>query len=130
VEILHTFLLGIIKYAWFLMHLSWKDPQSSIFTIHLASMDTDNLPAEPSTICSPYFMQYKDNLVRQHLKTLLQTITHSVHDIVDGPTFELVKAIGFLGATLWVPEIDNMDEYTVSNPLSNCLITKQLSQFS
>lgn len=117
VEILHTFLLGIIKYAWFLMHSSWKDPQSNMFRIRLASTDTDGLPAEPTTIRSSYLLQYKDNLVGRHLKTLSQTTTLQVHDLVDLPTFELMKAVGFLGAALWIPEIDDMDEYTVSIPV-------------
>jgi hypothetical protein len=121
VEILHTFLLGIVKYVWFMIHSSWKDVQSTAFTVRLASTDTDGLPAEPTNIRASYLWQYKDNLIGRHMKTLSQTLTFHVHDLVDEPLFELVKATGFLGAALWIPEIDNMDEYlvcTVQHPQS------------
>jgi hypothetical protein len=60
-----------------------------------------------------YIWQYKDNLTGRHFRYISQTSTFHVYDLVEEPLFELVKAIGFLGAALWVPEIDDMDEYTV-----------------
>jgi hypothetical protein len=114
VEILHTFLLGIVKYAWYLVHSGWKkelDGRGSTFTVRLASTDTDGL--EAPDIRASYIWQYRDNLTGKHFRLISQSSTFHLHDLVDSALFELVKAIGFLGAALWIPEIDDMDEYTV-----------------
>jgi hypothetical protein len=115
VEILHTFLLGIVKYAWYLVHTGWKDTdgRGNTFTVRFASTDTDGLVA--SDIRASYIWQYRDNLTGKHFRYISQTETFHLHDLVDNALFELVKAIGFLGAVLWIPEIDNMEEYTVSH---------------
>jgi hypothetical protein len=59
-------------------------------------------------------LQYKDNLIGRHMKTLSQTMAFHTHDLVDESMYELIKAAGFLGAALWIPEIDDMNEYHVS----------------
>ncbi|KAK0430592.1 hypothetical protein EV421DRAFT_1912712 [Armillaria borealis] len=86
VEILHTILLGIIKYIWHMLHTSMSD-------------------------ADPYMMQYHNNLIGKHFKTLMQTLPFLVHDIVTPAQFNLVKAAGALGALLWVHEIEDMNEY-------------------
>ncbi|KII84492.1 hypothetical protein PLICRDRAFT_179320 [Plicaturopsis crispa FD-325 SS-3] len=86
VEILHTVLLGIIKYAWHGLHTSWKEKEQDLF--------------------------YRNGLIGKHFKTLMQTMVFHVHDLVTPDEFILIKALGSLGAMLWVHEIENMDEYT------------------
>jgi hypothetical protein len=113
VEILHTFLLGVVKYAWFMTHSSWKGKanRAATFVTRLACTDTDGLLT--AEIRASYILQYKDNLIGKHFKTLSQCQTFHLHDIVLPALFQLVKAIGALGAALWIPEIDDMDEYKV-----------------
>lgn len=62
-------------------------------------------------------MQYKNGLIGKHFKTLMQTMVFHVHDIVSSDQFQLIKAIGSLGALLWVPEINGMDQYLVHTQL-------------
>jgi hypothetical protein len=62
-------------------------------------------------------MQYHNNLIGKHFKTLMQTMPFHVHDLVTPGQFALVKVVGALRAMLWYHEIDNMDEYLVH---SNC----------
>lgn len=56
-------------------------------------------------------IQYKNNLIGKHFKSLMQILTLHVHDITTPEQFTLIKAAGDLGARLWVPEIDDMENY-------------------
>jgi hypothetical protein len=114
VEILHTILLGIVKYLWHGLHTSWNEAQQNLFVIRLQSTDIDGLTIPP--ICVPYMMQYRNGLIWKHFKTLMQTMVFHVHGIVNPDQFTLIKAIGSLGALLWVPEIKNMISYLVCLP--------------
>lgn len=58
-------------------------------------------------------MQYRNGLIGKHFKTLTQTMVFHLHGIVNPDQFTLTKAIGSLGAALWIPEIEDMDGYLV-----------------
>jgi hypothetical protein len=58
-------------------------------------------------------MQYRNGLIGKHFKTLMQMAVLHVHNIVSQDQFTLIKAIGFLGALLWIPEIKGMNSYLV-----------------
>lgn len=59
-------------------------------------------------------MQYRNGLIGKHFKTLMQTSIFHIHDIVSEHQFTLTKAIGELGALLWIAEIDDLNQYLVS----------------
>lgn len=111
VELLHTILLGIIKYVWHLLHTGWSDTERNLFVIRLQSTDIDGLTIP--AIRAAYMMQYRNGLIGKHFKTLMQTMVFHMHGLVSPGVFTLVKAVSALGAVLWVHEIDNMAEYTV-----------------
>ncbi|KAJ7724046.1 hypothetical protein B0H14DRAFT_2641641 [Mycena olivaceomarginata] len=93
VELLHTILLGVMKYIWHLLNTSqWSDTDHHLFAIRLQTTDLSGLT---------------------HFKTLMQTLALHIHSICTPEQFTLVKAAGELGALLWVPEIDNMENYLV-----------------
>jgi hypothetical protein len=58
-------------------------------------------------------MQYRNGLIGKHFKTLMQTMVFHIHGLVSDSQFTLAKAIGFLGAQLWVHEIPALELYLV-----------------
>jgi hypothetical protein len=71
-------------------------------------------------------MQYKNNLIGKHFKTLMQTMVFHMHGLVLPEIFALVKAVLALGSVLWVHEIDNITEYTVRVSLPLCSFSSPL----
>lgn len=111
VEILHTVLLGIVKYAWHGFHSGWKSGAGEAFVASLQSTDIGGLSCPPMR--AAYIVQYKNNLIGKHFKTLMQTMSFHVHGIAPQELFHVVRCIGALGAVLWIPEIDDLDLYLV-----------------
>ncbi|KAJ7359609.1 hypothetical protein DFH08DRAFT_911530 [Mycena albidolilacea] len=110
VELLHTILLGVIKYIWHHLNTNqWSDEDRHLLAIRLQSTDLSGLTVPP--VRAGYMIQYKNNLIGKHFKTLMQILAFHIHDISTPEQFALVKTAGDLGAHLWVPEINNMEEY-------------------
>ncbi|KAJ7259291.1 hypothetical protein C8J57DRAFT_1073183 [Mycena rebaudengoi] len=109
VELLHTVLLGIIKYVWYILHSNWSEEQQNLFVIRLQSTDVDGLTVP--AIRAAYMMQYRNGLIGKHFKTLMQTMVFHMHDLVSPEVFTLVKAVSALGSILWDHEIDDMAQY-------------------
>ncbi|KAK7028584.1 hypothetical protein R3P38DRAFT_2776286 [Favolaschia claudopus] len=110
VELLHTILLGVIKYIWHLLNTNqWSDEDRLLLAARLQSTDLSGLTVP--ALRAWYMMQYRNNLIGKHFKTLMQILPFHVHAISTPEQFTLIKAAGELGARLWVPEIHNMDEY-------------------
>ncbi|KAH6867358.1 hypothetical protein BKA70DRAFT_1133414, partial [Coprinopsis sp. MPI-PUGE-AT-0042] len=109
IEILHTILLGVVKYFWHGLHTEWTDREKNNFTIRLQSTDTSGMKVPP--IRATYIMQYRNNLIGKNFKTLMQTMVFHLHGITTPKQFTLVRAVGDLGALLWITEIDDMEQY-------------------
>lgn len=111
IEILHTILLGIVKYVWHTSHTPWSAAQKTTFTIRLQSTETNGLSVH--AIRAKYMMQYANSLVGRHFKTLAQVNVFHVYNLVDNLHLLLTRAIGELTALLWFTEIRNLEEYLV-----------------
>ncbi|KAK6997334.1 hypothetical protein R3P38DRAFT_2563581 [Favolaschia claudopus] len=109
IELLHTILLGVLKYLWHTTHTSWTPDQKKLFELRLQATDTTGLSVEG--IRAGYIVQYAKSLIGRQFKILLQCAVFHIHDLVDENHFRAWKAVGDLAALLWLPEIDNMEVY-------------------
>ncbi|KAJ3849725.1 hypothetical protein EV368DRAFT_75544 [Lentinula lateritia] len=119
VEILHTILLGVVKYVWHMFHTSLSIEQKNLFVVRLQSTDLDGLTVPP--LRAAYMMQYNNNLIGKHFKTLMQTMSFHVHDMVTPAQFQLIQSVGELGAMLWIHEINDLESYLDQIIIGNTL---------
>ncbi|KAG9120930.1 hypothetical protein FRC07_003332 [Ceratobasidium sp. 392] len=109
VEILHTILLGVEKYTWYLFHSSTKPDVLKTFQTRLLCADVSGLEMDP--VRAEYIVRFKNNLIGRHLKALMQLSVFQIFDLVSVDLFSLTKVVGDLGAMLWYSEIPDLDSY-------------------
>ncbi|KAF7291413.1 hypothetical protein MIND_01285900 [Mycena indigotica] len=116
VEILHTILLGVIKYIWH--HLNtykWTDNERHLLAIRLQSTDISGMNVPP--IRGAYMMQYRNNLIGKHYKTIMQSLVFHVHGICNPDQFKLIKFAADLGAQLNIAIANLLDAWDAVEPL-------------
>lgn len=111
-EILHTILLGIVKYYWAqTLSVLEKLKMFSVFQERLNSIVADglNVPA----IQADYMCRYKGGLIGKHFKTISQVMAFAVEGIVPEDCLEAWLVIGRLTVLLWHTQIPDIDAYCV-----------------
>ncbi|KAJ7053538.1 hypothetical protein C8F01DRAFT_1375116 [Mycena amicta] len=109
VEILHTILIGGVKYTWHISHTSWTAENKATYSLRLQATETNGLSIQ--AIRANYIMQYANSLVGKQLKTIVQTAVFHVYDLVSPEHMVIWRAMGELSALLWFTEIRNATEY-------------------
>jgi hypothetical protein len=113
IELLHTILLGVLKYVWHATHKSWTTDQKKLFELRLQAADTSGLSVEG--IRASYIVQYANSLIGRQFKILLQCGVFQLHGLVSDNHFRAWQTVGHLSALLWYPEINDMESYCVSS---------------
>ncbi|KAG2120871.1 uncharacterized protein F5147DRAFT_741763 [Suillus discolor] len=112
-EILHTVLLGVVKYFWgqtvFLLE---KAKLMDVFQTRLHSVDTDGL----NVLClgADYICHYKGSLIGKHFKSLAQVMPFLIYDLVPSTVLDTWTIIGELVVLVWHTNILNTEAYLVS----------------
>lgn len=132
-EILHTVLLGVVKYFWgqtvFLLD---KAKLMDVFQTRLQSVDTDGLNAP--CLNAGYICHYKGSLIGKHFKSLSQVMPFIIYDLVPSTVLNAWTIMGELVVLIWHTKVLNTEVYLVgyftrihcsSYPL--CLLGKPIS---
>ncbi|KAG1753109.1 hypothetical protein EDD22DRAFT_981617 [Suillus occidentalis] len=123
-EILHTVLLGVVKYFWGqTVFLLKKAKLLNHFQTCLDSLDKDGLNA-PS-LNADYICHYKGGLISKHFKSLAQVMPFVINDLVPKSVFDGWTLIGELVILIWHTKIDDTEQYLVklTQTISNFLNT-------
>ncbi|KAJ7104555.1 hypothetical protein C8R43DRAFT_1092206 [Mycena crocata] len=117
-EILHTILLGVVKYYWGqTVWLLEKSKDFALFQTRLNSLVEDGLNVPK--IQADYMCQYKGGLIGKHFKTLSQVMAFAVRGLVPEDVLEAWLILGRLTVLLWHTEIDDITQYTTE--LQTCI---------
>ncbi|KAI9457503.1 hypothetical protein HD554DRAFT_2030027 [Boletus coccyginus] len=115
-EILHTILLGIVKYFWGqTAYILEKDQLIRMFQTRLASINQEGLNIP--TLHADYIIRYKGALVGKHFKGLAQVMPYLIYDLVPEKVLQGWSLIGKLVVLLWHTSIEDTEAYLVSRSL-------------
>ncbi|KAJ7861538.1 hypothetical protein B0H14DRAFT_3134513 [Mycena olivaceomarginata] len=98
-----------ISTFYYALGFQWDTKKEEIFAARLAASSISGLSIPPPR--PRYVVQYKNSLIGKHFKMLQQLGVFHIHDLCTPLLFSLWKATGELGAHLWYPEINNMEQY-------------------
>ncbi|KAG8781669.1 hypothetical protein FRC12_021639 [Ceratobasidium sp. 428] len=109
-EILHTVLLGVVKYYWgqsvFVLE---KAKKISVLECRLASANTAglNLPK----LSASYMCQYRGSLIGKHFKAIVQLMPFLCYDVLPAGLLTAWLLLGRLTSLLWYTEIHDTQLY-------------------
>ncbi|KAG1855245.1 hypothetical protein F4604DRAFT_2042442 [Suillus subluteus] len=109
-EILHTILLGVVKYFWgqtaFLLE---KAKLLHVFQDRLESIDKDGLNSP--CLNADYICRYKGGLIGKHFKSLAQVMPIITHDLIPPTVLNAWTVIGELVVLIWHTRIVDTEVY-------------------
>ncbi|KIK77217.1 hypothetical protein PAXRUDRAFT_167497, partial [Paxillus rubicundulus Ve08.2h10] len=109
-EILHTILLGVVKYLWGqTVYILDKAHSLDIFQTHLESINKDRLNSP--TLGADYIVRYKGSLIGKHFKSLAQVMPYLIYDLIPCTGLYGLVVIGLFIVLLWHTSIEDTETY-------------------
>ena len=117
VEILHTILLGFVKYFWRdVVHnqLGSNPPKKELLKIRLNSLDISGLQLGHQ-LSGHTLVQYAGSLTGRDFRIIAQVAPYVLYDLVPMECLNTWVSLCNLVPLLWQPTIADIDEYIVSS---------------
>ena len=114
VEILHTVLLGMVKYMWRDAVDRIKDDGKRTLIARLDSFNVSGLNLSP--LPGHTFVNYYGSLVGRDFRAIVQAAPFVLHGLLSEELLNMWKALAVLVPLVWVPEIPNIDTHVVRAP--------------
>ena len=114
VEILHTVLLGFVKYFWrdaVQNQIGNKTEKRRLLQIRLSSVDTNGLGI--SKLSGLTLVQYAGSLTGRDFRAIAQVAPFVLHGLVSSPCYDSWVSLSNLVPIIWQPQIPDIDEYLV-----------------
>lgn len=117
VEILHTILLGFVKYFWRdVVHnqLGTNPSKKELLKTRLNSLDISGLQIGQQ-LSGHTLVQYAGSLTGQDFRIIAQVAPYVLYDLVPSVCFDAWVSLSTLVPLLWQATITDIDKYIVSS---------------
>lgn len=114
VEVLHTILLGFVKYFWrdaVNVRVGKDKLKQELLKTRLSSFDTTGLGISP--LSGHTFVQYAGSLVGRDFRAIAQAAPFVLHGLVPEKCFDAWIALSRLIPLVWQPEMEDIDAHLV-----------------
>ncbi|KAK4702587.1 hypothetical protein P7C70_g3636, partial [Phenoliferia sp. Uapishka_3] len=109
VEILHTILLGFVKYLWRDLVNRSTEEQKQLLRIRLRAFDTTG--CDFSTLDGDMLVRFANSLVGKDFRAVLQSILFTVTGSIPQAELDLWRSLAVLGQLVWRKEIEDIEAY-------------------
>lgn len=125
VEILHTILLGFVKYFWRDLvqnQLKTNVVAKELLKTRLSSFNVTSLNI--SKLSGHTLVQYAGSLTGRDFRAIAQVAPSVLYDLVPQPCYNTWLSLSNLIPMVWQPTIRDIDQYTVSPVVSSpmCIV--------
>ncbi|KAI0631688.1 hypothetical protein C8Q77DRAFT_1060980 [Trametes polyzona] len=111
-EVLHTVLLGVVKYFWSqTVFVLEKAKALQTFQTRLESVNAQGL--DVPALNAEYMCHYKGGLIGKHFKSIAQVMPFAIYDLVPTTLLDAWHVLGKLVVLLWHTKIEDTQEYLV-----------------
>lgn len=118
VEILHTILLGFVKYFWrdvVQNQLKTNPIAKELLKTRLSSFDVSGLGPGVSKLSGHTLVQYAGSLTRRDFRLVAQAAPFVLYDLVPKPCYNTWVSLSNLVPLVWQAQIPDIDDYIVSS---------------
>jgi hypothetical protein len=131
VEILHTVLLGLVKYFWrdaISIRIGQNQLKHELLETRLSSVDVAGLGI--SHLNGRTLVQYAGSLVGCDFRAIAQIAPFVLHDLVPKDCYDAWVALSNLMPLVWQPEIDNCADHLVGVTFRLCCSSHTQAKFN